>query len=157
MGLENVNAAVDASGRGSRNPLLSLMAGGRHPQPKSRFATMNNILRKLGLLGITILLAITLALMSAHVERVGPDMVLYGNLCGATGSDNCYKPALRGGFPISYLFDAPGVSRERQLAFGEDNLQVGALAANIAVYFSILMLAVWGAWRRRSAAEREAE
>lgn len=114
---------------------------------------MKNTLRKTGLLGLVLLFAITLALMSAYFERVGPDMVSYGNLCGATGSDNCYKPALKGGFPVSYLFDAPGVSRERQLAFGEDKLRVGALAANIAVYFAILMLVVWAAWRRRSAVE----
>lgn len=118
---------------------------------------MKNTFRNLGFLGRALVLAITLALMSAYVERVGRDMVSYGNLCGATGSDNCYKPALKGGFPVPYLFDAPGVSRERQLAFGEDHLRVGALVANIAVYFAILMLVVWAAWRRRSAVELEAE
>ncbi|WP_020652289.1 hypothetical protein [Massilia niastensis] len=120
-------------------------------------AAMNNTLRKLSLLGLPPILAITLALMSAHVERLGPDMVSYGNLCGATASDPCYKPALKGGFPVAYLFDAPGVSRERQLAFGEDKLHAGALVANIAVYFAILMLIVGAVWRRRSVAELDAE
>lgn len=112
---------------------------------------MKNTLRKLSLLGLALILASTLALMSAYVECAGPDMVSYGNLCGPTGSDHCYKPVLKGGFPFPYLFDAPGVSRERQLAFGEDRLRVGALVANIAVYFAILILVVGAAWRRRSA------
>jgi hypothetical protein len=117
---------------------------------------MKNTLRKLSLLGLALILAITLALMSAYVERVGPDMASYGNLCGPTGSDHCYKPVLKGGFPFPYLFDAPGVSRERQLAFGEDKLSVGALVANIAIYFAILVLA-GAAWHRRSAVELGAE
>lgn len=91
--------------------------------------------------------------MSAYIERVGPEVASYGNLCGPSGSDFCYKPVLKGGFPFPYLFDAPGVSRERQLAFGEDKLRVGALVANIAVYFAILMLVGASAWRRRSKVE----
>lgn len=101
---------------------------------------MKNALRKLSVLGLTLILAVTLALMSAHVERVGPEMVAYGNLCGATASDPCYKPALKGGFPVAYLFDTPGVSRERQLAFGEDKVHIDALVTDIATYFVILML-----------------
>ena len=99
------------------------------------------------------MLAITLALMSAQVERAGPEMVAYGNLCGATASDPCYEPVLKGGFPLAYLFDAPGVSRERRLAFGEDKLHTGALLIDAAIYFAILML-ITGLFRaaRRSPA-----
>lgn len=118
---------------------------------------MKDNLRKLSLLGLTLILAITLALMSAYVERVGPDMTSYGNMCRPTGSDQCYKPVLKGGFPFSYLFDAPGVSRERQLAFGEDKLRVVALVANIAVYFAIMVLVVVAVRRRRSTVELGAE
>jgi len=109
---------------------------------------MKNALRKLSFLGLALILAITLALMSAHVEHVGPEMVAYGNLCGATASDLCYKPALKGGFPVAYLFDAPGVSRERQLAFGEDKVHIGALVTDIATYFAIFML-IAGLYRAR--------
>lgn len=137
--------------------MLSATAGCGHPPPRSTHAAMKNARRKLSLLGLALILAITLALMSAHVERVGPEMVSYGNLCGATASDLCYKPALKGGFPLAYLFDAPGVSRERQLAFGEDKLHVGALVANIAMYFAILMLIAGAVWRPRSAVELGAE
>jgi hypothetical protein len=86
---------------------------------------MKNTLLKPSLLGLALIAAITLALVSVYVERTGPDLVQYGNLCGAAALDPCYKPALKGGFPVAYLFDAPGVSRERQLAFGEDKLHVG--------------------------------
>lgn len=85
--------------------------------------------------------AITLALGSAHVERIGPRLVQYGNLCGPGAADPCYQPELKGGFPVAFLFDAPGVSRERQLAFGEDKLVVGALVLDIAVYFALALLA----------------
>lgn len=114
---------------------------------------MINTLRKLGLLGLFLSLAIMLALMSAYVERVGPDMASYGNMCGPTASDQCYKPVLKGGFPFPYLFDAPGVSIERQLAFGEDTLRLGALVANVAVYFAMMVLVVVADRRRRSAVE----
>lgn len=111
---------------------------------------MKTSFQKLVALGVVFILAITLSLMSSYVERIGPDMVSYGNVCGPTGNDKCYKPALKGGFPVPYLYDAPGVSRERQLAFGEDKVRLGALAANTAVYFALLFV-VWITWRRRSA------
>lgn len=103
---------------------------------------MKKLLIKLSLIGLVLILATALALLSVLVERIGPEPVQYGNLCGAAARDPCYKPALKGGFPVAYLFDAPGVSRERQLAFGEDNLHVGALILDIAVYFAISMLVI---------------
>lgn len=92
--------------------------------------------------------AIALTLLSAYVERIGPGLVEYGNLCGATGSEPCYKPELKGGFPVAYLFDVPGISRERQLAIGEDNLHGGALVADVAVYFAIVMFGLSAVARR---------
>jgi hypothetical protein len=98
--------------------------------------------------------AITLALLSVHVERIGPDLAVYGNLCGPSGSDFCYTPVLKGGFQVAYLFDAPGVSRERVLAFGEDKLSVGALVLDVAIYFAIILLVMlvvshfWSAHRQ---------
>jgi hypothetical protein len=77
--------------------------------------------------------AITLALLSVFVERVGPELVQYG--------DSIYKPVLRGGFPLAYLFDAPGVSVERELSFGGDRLFVGALIIDIAIYFAVVLVA----------------
>jgi hypothetical protein len=91
--------------------------------------------------------AITLAFLSAHVERVGPELAVYGNMCGPSGYDFCYKPVLKGGFPVAYLFDSPGVSRERVLAFGEDKLSAGALVLDIAIYFAIVVLVMLGVSR----------
>lgn len=110
---------------------------------------------KVILIGLALIMAITTALLSVYVERIGPELVVYGNLCGPSGSDFCYKPVLKGGFPFAYLFDAPGVSRERQLAFGEDKLHVGGLVANVAAYFVILilMLIAWAVSRRRPTVE----
>jgi hypothetical protein len=68
---------------------------------------------------------------------------------GLSGFDFCYKPVLKGGFPVAYLFDAPGISVERQLGFFEDNLSVGALVLDVAFYFAIvllIMLAVLRCW-----------
>lgn len=104
-------------------------------------------------------LAIALAFLSVHVERIGPELVVYGNLCGSSGSDFCYKPVLKGGFPVAYLFDAPGVSRERVLAFGEDKLSVSALVLDIAIYFAIVlpvMLGVSHFWSARMQAAHRA-
>lgn len=103
---------------------------------------------KLMLLGVALITAVVLAFLSAQFERTGPEQVQYGNLCGASTSDPCYKPALTGGFPVAYLYDAPGVAVERQLSFVEDKLHLGALVANVALYFAILVLISWAVSRR---------
>lgn len=106
---------------------------------------------KAGLAGLALVVAIMLALLSVHIERLGPELAQYGNLCGPRAVDPCYKPASKGGFPFAYLFDAPGVSVERQLSFGEDTLFAGALMLDIAIYFAIAILAMLTVSRRRSA------
>ena len=110
-----------------------------------------SILTKASLMVLCLISAITLALLSVYIERVGPEVIEYGNLCGAGNSDPCYKPVLKGGFPIAYLFDAPGVSVERQLAFVDDKLVVGRLVLDIAVYFALALLVIPVVSHRRSA------
>jgi len=90
-----------------------------------------------------------LALLSVSIQRTGPEMVRYSDLCTAADPGPCYKPALKGGFPLAYLFDAPGISVERKLAF-EDRLDGGALVFDIAVYF-LICLAAPAVLRRRAA------
>jgi hypothetical protein len=97
---------------------------------------------------VALVLATALAVLSAWIHRVGPEQVVYSNLCGPTNSDLCYKPVLKGGFPFAYLFDAPGVSREDQLAFGEDNVHLGAFALDVALYFAAVVLVRWAVSRR---------
>ena len=101
-------------------------------------------LTKFILISGALILAITLAFLSVHVERIGPELAVYGNLCGPSGSDFCCKPVMKGGFPVAYLFDAPGVSRERVLAFGEDKLSVSALVLDIAIYLAFVLLVMRG-------------
>ncbi|NHZ32942.1 hypothetical protein [Massilia rubra] len=104
---------------------------------------MKNRLTKLGLIGLVLAMAMTLAFLSAFVERTGPQLAQYGNLCGPAATDPCYKPVLKGGFPVAYLLDAPGVSRERQLAFVEDHLSPAGLILDVAVYFVTLLIALF--------------
>jgi hypothetical protein len=81
-----------------------------------------------------------LALLSVRVQRVGPEQVVYSNLCGPATSDLCYKPVLKGGFPFAYLFDAPGISREDQLAFFEDRFHPTPFVLDVALYFVLIVL-----------------
>jgi hypothetical protein len=57
---------------------------------------------------------------------------------------------LKGGFPVAYLFDNPGISVEHALAL-EDEFRVGAFLLDVAIYFALTLLAtlaVRGAWTR---------
>jgi hypothetical protein len=103
---------------------------------------MQNRLFKLGLVVLAFVLASALALLSVCVERTGPELEQYGNLCGPTFDDPCYRPLLKGGFPVAYLFDMPGVSVEGQLSFGEDTLQPLAFLVDIVVYFIFILLSI---------------
>ena len=112
----------------------------------------SNLLRA----SLALVLAFALAVLSSFVQREGPELESYGNLCGPAANESCYKPALKGGLPLAYLFDAPGVSVERQLSFGEDTLHPLALVLDIAVYWAAIMFAIWFANRRRAWAEHSA-
>lgn len=79
-----------------------------------------------------------------------PQLAQYGNMCGPSTNDPCYEPALKGGFPVAYLFDAPGVSVEHQLSFGEDDLFLGALTLDIALYYAIALLVIVVVTRSRA-------
>jgi hypothetical protein len=85
-------------------------------------------------------LATTLSVMSVFVQRTGPESAPYGNRCGPSSNDPCLEPVLKGGFPVAFLFDQPGVSVEHRLSIGEDNLHTGALVGNTVSYFVGVML-----------------
>jgi len=78
--------------------------------------------------------------MSVFVQRTGPESAEYGNLCGPSSNDPCLEPVLKGGFPVAFLFDQPGVSVEHQLSVGEDALHISALIENTILYFVGVML-----------------
>ena len=104
---------------------------------------------KFGLSGFALVSAIALALLSLQVERVGPELAQYGNLCGPRADEPCYRPVLKAGVPVAFLLDRPGVSIERQLGL-EDKVLLGALVLDIALYFAIVLLGLLAVWRRRS-------
>lgn len=103
---------------------------------------------RIGLIGLAFFAAFTLTILSIYIQRKGPEEVVYSNLCGPTNDDLCYKKVLKGGFPIAYLFDAPGVSVEDQLAFGEDNFRGRAFLFDMAAYLAVILLAMTP-WLRR--------
>lgn len=98
-------------------------------------------------------LALALAILSSFIQGEGPEFASYGNLCGPATNEGCYKPVLKGGFPLAYLFDMPGVSVERHLSFGEDTLHPVALVLDITIYWSAIMFVIWFANRRRASAK----
>ena len=50
------------------------------------------------------------------------------------------KPRLNGGFPWAYLFDAPGITVEGQLSFGEDEFRTSPFLADLAAYAAVIMV-----------------
>lgn len=101
-----------------------------------------NLLAKLRLVILALIAAFALTLVSVNVERVGPELAEYGNLCGPHTNEPCLEPVLKGGFPFAYLFDSPGISVERHLAFVEDQLFVGPLVLDMTIYFAIVLSAI---------------
>jgi hypothetical protein len=117
---------------------------------------MKDRLFTVSLAGAAFVMAVTLALLSVVIQRIGPELVQYGNLCGPTASDPCYGPVMKGGFPFAYLFDTPGVSVVGKLSFFEDTLHPGALLIDITAYFAVIMLSIAAASHYRSARNRGA-
>jgi hypothetical protein len=101
---------------------------------------------------LAIVAAFVLALGSVYIERTGPELAAYGNLCGPRADDPCLEPVLKGGYPLAYLVDTPGIAVERKLAFVEDQLLPSALILDIAIYFMLVLSAILlrsGQFRRR--------
>lgn len=102
---------------------------------------MKAVIRVVGLALAAVLLATALAILSVYIERTGPELAAYGNLCGASTNEPCYELALKGGYPFAYLFDSPGVSVEHKLSFIEDKFIPSWFLANCLAYLFILCCA----------------
>ena len=93
---------------------------------------------------IVILAASALALASATIQVVGPEIGTYGNVCGPSGDDLCYQELVKGGFPFAFIFDNPSVSVRDQIGFFEDDFFVFPFVIDtlilIAVLWAILYL-----------------
>jgi hypothetical protein len=99
---------------------------------------MNRVARFAALL----LVSACVTLMSVGIERRGPELAQYGNLCGPTSDQPCMQPALKGGFPMAFLVDIPGVSVENQLALIEDRF----VFLGFAVDWLACALSLWLLW-----------
>jgi hypothetical protein len=104
---------------------------------------MHHLFAKLALLPSALLLTV----VSSNVERTGPELAEHGNFCGSTKDRLCMKPRLSGGFPLAYLFDAPGISVEGQLSFGEDEFRTAPFLFDLAVYIAVITVGA-GVMRR---------
>lgn len=100
---------------------------------------------------LSFVLAFASALLSVLVQSEGPELASYGNMCWPTANEGCYQPVLKGGFPLPYLLDMPGVSVEHQLAFGEDTLHRVNLVLDIAIHWSTILFLIWFVSRRLNA------
>lgn len=106
---------------------------------------------------LSLIAAIMLTIRSVDIERTGPELAAYGNMCGPSHSAPCNEPVLNAGFPVGYLFDNPGISVERDLSLPEDDFRIGAFLLDVAIYVALILpaaLAARAAWanlRRRPA------
>ena len=89
---------------------------------------------------ISLLLSVILTGVSITIQKVGPEVGMYGNVCGPSGNEPCYQELLKGGFPIPYLFDNPGVSVRGQLSFFEDDFHVFPFILDNLFYIIVLGL-----------------
>lgn len=96
-------------------------------------------MKRVALCMCAFLLANVLTLLTVMIERTGPELRSYGNLCGPALDGDCLKPALKAGFPFAYLFDKPGISVEHQLAFVEDEFLPMGWLLDAGVYFVVLL------------------
>ncbi|WKB55678.1 hypothetical protein [Eleftheria terrae] len=100
------------------------------------------------------LLAVLLSSLSGQVERTGPELAAYGNVCGPRHDQLCLEPVRNAGFPIAYLFDAPGISRERNVAIVEDEFRPFAFCLNVAVYL-VALLVILAAFKAAARMKRQ--
>jgi hypothetical protein len=87
---------------------------------------------------LSVLVGLGIGLLSVRVQRTGPEQVVYSNLCGPAMDQLCYKPVLNGGFPLPFLYDRAGVSREDQLAFVEDRFRWLPFLADLVLYAAVM-------------------
>lgn len=94
------------------------------------------------------LAALALTILSVFVQRVGPEQVINGNLCGASGNELCWQPALKGGLPFAFLYDYPGVSVPNKLG-PEDTFVVLSFALDWACFVAAqaAIIFVWKRWQ----------
>ena len=92
----------------------------------------------LAIIVLAFLMAMAVTAYSSNIQRFGPELGVYGNLCGPSGNELCYEAILNGGLPIPYFFDDPATSVQRVLHFGEDQIKVIPFMIDVILIGAIL-------------------
>jgi hypothetical protein len=111
---------------------------------------MMKLLNSLKSFALAVVYALSLTLLSSFVERVGPELASYGNLCGPSSDQACLEPVPNAGLPFAYIFDIPGESVERRLNFLQDGIRPLPFALDFFVYFSLVVFTFFIRGRRRT-------
>jgi hypothetical protein len=76
-------------------------------------------------------IAIVITLATFAIQRHGPEVGTYGNVCGSTGDQPCTHILLNAGYPLGYVFDMgyvfdnPSVSvRDKLMPIIEDEFRI---------------------------------
>jgi len=84
---------------------------------------------------------LALAISSRWYERIGRAPAAWDDeLCSLDPPRSCREGVLKGGWPLPYLVDAPGVSVVGKLSIGEDHFQPWAFAADAAIAGAVVWL-----------------
>jgi hypothetical protein len=80
-------------------------------------------------------LSIVLTIVSFAIQRHGPEVGVYGNVCGPNGDQLCLRPKLNAGFPLGYVFDNTATSVRDQLTpFVEDDFRIFPFLLDLLIY-----------------------
>ena len=99
--------------------------------------------KDLALVVLSFLIATGIVGYSANVQRYGPELGVFGNVCGPSGNELCYEPLLNGGLPLPYFFDDPGISVRGALHFAEDRIRVVPFMLDVVLIGAFLSLVVF--------------
>lgn len=103
-------------------------------------------------------LALALAVTTASAAFVRPtaEQVTYNNECLAgPDPERCYEARLGGGLPFAYLLDTPGVSVERSVYWGEDELRTTLFWLDVGVWAALVLGGLAALRRVRGAPEAD--
>jgi len=95
----------------------------------------------------SLVIAFALTIYSSNLQRVGPAIRGFGNVCGPSGEERCYEPVLNAGFPLPYFFDNPSISARGNLALLEDDFRILPFLVDVDL-IGIVSLAMLFAGRR---------
>lgn len=84
-------------------------------------------------------LSIIFTAVSFTFQRFGPEVGVYGNVCGPSEDQLCLRPKFNGGFPLGYVFDNPATSVRDQLTpFVEDDFRILPFLLDVLFYGVVL-------------------